>query len=444
LLIAACLCAVASPARAEGTLRARLERAMRSGSTDERLAALRAVVPEGLPEDPLERSRLIDRVGKALTGAGTPEVRIAAARALWRSAEPGGFRPAANAASEDGQPDVAEAAARAMGRCAASGEVKRLLVMCGAAQVRARIVAALALGETADPRGKPALRRVLERDGEPSVRAAAALALGRVAAADDLAFLLRRKELESDVEVEAACVEALEEATGAQSGWNVDAWNRLKAAGKLVRRPAGTETTTPRRPGHSVPAETLTRWTVSYWGIPLDQDGVLFCVDRSASMNFYDRLPDARRELAATVGRLPSSVRFNVTFFNDSMHWWQDRLVQAGPLAKYRLKQALPELEAKRYTDLLGLLKNVFRFEQGLSERPASAGRLKTVFLLTDGLPSKQFITDGEVIRAHVAQWNPGKRVTVHAIGLGMSDEQFLIDLAEANGGKAVFKGRRK
>ncbi|MHC4846709.1 MAG: VWA domain-containing protein, partial [Planctomycetota bacterium] len=181
-----------------------------------------------------------------------------------------------------------------------------------------------------------------------------------------------------------------------------------------------------------------------YWGIPLDQDGVLFCVDRSASMNFYDRLPDARRELAATVGRLPSSVRFNVTFFNDSMHWWQERLVPAGPLAKYRLKQALPELEAKRYTDLLGLLKNVFRFEQGLSERPASAGRLKTVFLLTDGLPSKQFITDGEVIRRHVAGWNPGKRVTIHAIGLGMSDERFLVDLAEANGGKAVFKGRRK
>jgi len=171
LLIAAAA-ATAAPARA-GELRARFERAMRSGSSGERLALLAEMVPERLPADAAERTKLLDRVGKALLSAPTPEVRVAAARVLWAAGDPEGFRPAASASADDPQPDVAEAAARAMGRCAGPAEVKRLLAACGARVVRARIVATLALGETADPRGKPALRVVLQQDGEPSVRAAA-------------------------------------------------------------------------------------------------------------------------------------------------------------------------------------------------------------------------------------------------------------------------------
>ena len=188
--------------------------------------------------------------------------------------------------------------------------------------------------------------------------------------------------------------------------------------------------------------DRLRRWTVTYWGIPVREDGVLFCVDVSASMNFYDRLRDARRELLATAARLPRGVRFGVACFNDSVTCWQTRLVRAGPLAKHLLAAHLETLEAKRYTDLLGTLERVF----GL----AGHGRLAVpepepiaaCFLLTDGLPSKQFVHDPDTIRRVVAAWNPGGRMVIHAVGLGMSDTSLLRGLAADHRGQFVKVGR--
>ncbi|MCI0340072.1 MAG: HEAT repeat domain-containing protein [Planctomycetales bacterium] len=342
--------------------------------------------------------------------------------------------------NREADPEAATAAAEALGACAGAAEVEKLLRGLPHAPPRGRILAAAALGRTADPRGREALRRLLSEDGDPHVRAAAALALGPVADAEDVERLVRRGDLDTDPAARAACAEALEEATGERLGPDPAAWK--KALGERGLRPRSgrrSEDGAPA-PGQSVAADSLERWTVTYWGIPVTGDGTLFCFDLSGSMNYYERLGVAKRELLATISRLRSTVRFGVLFFNEAAWTWQARFVRALPLTKHALVRHLDEVEAKGYTDLLGMFERAF----GLAGRGRLAAeapeRLRTLFLLTDGVPSRQFVRDLGAIRRAVGEWNPGRRVVLHAIGLGNADEPFLRALAEENRGRFVAK----
>ena len=62
--------------------------------------------------------------------------------------------------------------------------------------------------------------------------------------------------------------------------------------------------------------------------------------------------------------------------------------------------------------------------------------------VLTDGTPSRNFVTDLQLIQRRVREWNPGARVQLHTIGLGTSDEAFLQGLADDNRGTFVSKRR--
>jgi hypothetical protein len=64
--------------------------------------------------------------------------------------------------------------------------------------------------------------------------------------------------------------------------------------------------------GSSLPAGTATE----FFGVPAVGKSVVFVLDRSASMGLDGRLERARRELAASLRRLPPSARFQVIAYN--------------------------------------------------------------------------------------------------------------------------------
>ena len=64
---------------------------------------------------------------------------------------------------------------------------------------------------------------------------------------------------------------------------------------------------------------------------------------------------------------------------------------------------------------------------------------LDTIFLLTDGSPTKPdgSLDSTEKILVAVQSWNPLKRVTIHAIAIGKNlNDSFLRQLARENGGE--------
>jgi hypothetical protein len=75
---------------------------------------------------------------------------------------------------------------------------------------------------------------------------------------------------------------------------------------------AGPTTPVTDVPGSPLPAGAAT----AFFGVPAIGKSVVFVLDRSASMGLDGRLDRARRELAASLRRLPPSARFQVIAYN--------------------------------------------------------------------------------------------------------------------------------
>ncbi|MCI0341940.1 MAG: HEAT repeat domain-containing protein [Planctomycetales bacterium] len=433
---------LAAPGAAAQDPAADLGTALRDRSASARAGALERVRPEAAAAS--GGTRLVARIEGAL-GDPAPIVRLAAARALGRIRPPGSAAALRAAVSRERDPEAAEAAARSLGAVAGREDVGALLAALSGGPAPARSLACAALGACrGDPRAGEALRRALSGDGEWAVRASAALALGERAEADALPLLARRLDTDHPA-VRVAAGEALERATGLRLGADAAAWRRAAEEGRLrpgAAPPDPAVPSEPSRPGQSVPVGAGDRWAVTYWGVPVVEAGVVFLLDTSASMNFYGRLRDARRELTATLSALPSAVRVGLLLFNDEARWAAPRLLPATPLAKLALLERVEEAEGKRYTDLLGALERAFG-AAGAGRFPLDPPeRVGALFLLTDGIPSRWFVRDPAAIREAVARWNPGRRTAIHAVGLGEDRTEFLRALAEENRGRYIAPGR--
>ena len=166
----------------------------------------------------------------------------------------------------------------------------------------------------------------------------------------------------------------------------------------------------------------------SFFAIPTQARRIVYVIDHSASMGLNGSLERAKRELAASLEKLPETAFFQVVIYNrraevlalDS----SSDLAPATSQARRRACQLLTDLLAEGGTDYVPALK------RALALRP------EVVFFLTDGdglrLPQIQAIT----------QLNRG-RATIHAIELGnkarASAESSLQILARANRGTYCF-----
>jgi hypothetical protein len=86
----------------------------------------------------------------------------------------------------------------------------------------------------------------------------------------------------------------------------VDSPPGAHASGSPVTQPPVAETPPPLPPGTAC----------EFFGVPAVGTSVVFVLDRSASMGLDGRLERARRELAASLRRLPPSARFQVIAYN--------------------------------------------------------------------------------------------------------------------------------
>jgi len=217
-------------------------------------------------------------------------------------------------------------------------------------------------------------------------------------------------------------VEMLQVITGYRIANDYKTWKHFY----LKHKADGTEFR--REPDPNAEAATL-----SYMGIPIYSDRVVFVLDSSGSMNGV--LPGQRQETRASksvaefvkmLPRLPSSARFNVIFFGSELYDFQQSMV---PVSQMVLAQATEFVEEHTFaggTNLFGGLDRAFG-EDGVEE----------VLLLSDGAPSVGEIVDPLRILARVARWNRwrGNRISTISLGASPKERAFLYRLAMENRG---------
>ncbi len=194
----------------------------------------------------------------------------------------------------------------------------------------------------------------------------------------------------------------------------------------LRHRLDGTPFRREPRPGEEPPR------TLSYMGVPILGERVVFVLDSSSSMN--ERLPErsptrgeqAVHELRLLLPRLPARAAFDVVFFSGLVHsFGEDSLVPRDEEHLARLDRWLEGHDFRGATNL----------DQGLEEALAREG-VEEIVLLTDGEPTAGVTEPGRIL-ARVDGWNRWRNVRINAIALGapVRARRLLARLVQRNDG---------
>jgi hypothetical protein len=162
----------------------------------------------------------------------------------------------------------------------------------------------------------------------------------------------------------------------------------------------------------------------SYFGITATGTRFAFIVDRSGSMNAYNRWPIAINELARAIQGLPDYSYFHIQFFSSAVvqppmqsGWIQARRGNVIPVLRW-----LETVDPSGGTLPREAMQNAF----AMDVRP------DVIYFMTDGIISPSALRAEEV-----AQWNStGKRVVVNTIAFGdEGSEEMLRQIANESGG---------
>lgn len=302
-----------------------------------------------------------------------------------------------------------------------------------------------ARGALADAKEPPACRvaalRALADRGSPFARVEA---LRRLATAEGpllleaIAVLRRRPDLEDvpylvDVLRERSGRSAgeahrlLQDLTGYRLGPDPKLWEYWM----LKHRAEGT-------PFRREPSPADESTTLSYLGVPILGERIVFVLDSSGSMN--EPLPERRdrtrgqeavEELVRLLPRLPASARFDIVFFADgASQFGKSPHGGDGLMARTeeQVQSATGWLRQHRFeggTNLLEGLVLAFGHEA-----------VEEIVLLSDGEPTVGEVSPARILAA-VARWNRWRSVRVSTISLGAPPpaRSFLARLAAQNGG---------
>ena len=183
----------------------------------------------------------------------------------------------------------------------------------------------------------------------------------------------------------------------------------------------------------------------TYHGLELRNRKLVFCLDVSMSMEWNDRIGDARNELLRLLDTLDEGVEFNIITFSGTVRVFSRDGVRPGTAEN--LEKAKRFVRRARIgsdgTNTLGALAAAFADEDA-----------ECVYFLSDGHPTTGPITDGEAILRWVdrAQEDRGLIINTIAYVKGLPPPSYrsrvpprktLIDLmrrlAEDNGGQFVL-----
>lgn len=182
------------------------------------------------------------------------------------------------------------------------------------------------------------------------------------------------------------------------------------------------------------PADEAQGAPLYYYDIPIHARRLIFVLDTSRSMGAggtVSRLEAAKRDLAATIEKLPDDALFGVIAFNTEVVRWQDHLRAATAgnkaLAVAFVRAQRPNGKTATYDAL----------HSALSVDP----NLEAVFLLSDGAPSDGSIVAPDAVLKAVHQENRTRRLKIHTLGAFAGQqagglEEFMKKLAEQNYGQ--------
>lgn len=336
------------------------------------------------------------------------------------------------------------AAGRAVG-----GAAKEVIEELTAAISRARkapeqivLLDAMALaGAAAQVHATPVIKLLASK--EDAVAERAALALAKIAvpeAVGPMITLLSRSTGQMKLRVAAA----LEVLTGEQHGDNIGAWSAWWKAERAGFRSSG------RVLGQGTPSHRQKTNDNYYFGIPqADSKSILYVIDCSGSMRApvkmrggtgdTTRMEACKTELIRGIGKLQPTQKFAIIWYNDLPHYWRDKMLPASKENIEAAQEFVLGLTHASSTNIHDSLELGFGLAgRGVHDRYYGT-ELDTIFLLTDGSPTKPDSSPDstEKILLAVRSWNPLKRITIHAIAIGQNlNEGFLRQLASENGGE--------
>ncbi len=285
----------------------------------------------------------------------------------------------------------------------------------------ARMAAMRGLGDRGSLLAKPeALRRIATASG--GVLLEALDFLKKTPMQEDVRYLVEVLE-NHDGRAAAEAVEMLRTITGYRVGDDPRTWRffmvKHQADGTPFRHAGGRE----QKPDP----------TLSYMGIPILGDRVVFVLDSSGSMDspMAERGDETRgqravTELAALLPRLPKDAKFSILFFDSNVHSFASGLVSKSKKNVTAATEWLQERKFNGGTNLFGGLSEAFEIKD-----------VEEVILLSDGEPSVGEVQDVEKIRAWVQRWNRWRKVRVSTVALSAprGARQFVAKLAQENGG---------
>lgn len=302
-----------------------------------------------------------------------------------------------------------------------------------------------------DPQAQAVLVGAL-KDKDPALRAVALRAIGRLRekwVVDALIEVVGKEKEEESLRVGA--LKRLVALTNQNMGLVGEDWKKWwQLARENFQFPTGEE-----KSFTSVRVRDL-----SYFGIEVASKRIGFLVDISSSMTEMvpvrseaeDRsgktsaaekpgkaakggkqarkIDILKKELVRVLKVLPADAAINIVTFHAAYNAWQKQLV---PLAGRGRAMAIAYVEGLQ----TGTGTNVYdTLEYALRDR-----FVDTIYLLTDGLPTRGKYTNPADILREIGALNRVRGVTIHTIAFG-EPSKLLEDLAAQNGGEYRFVDR--
>ncbi|MCZ6795771.1 MAG: HEAT repeat domain-containing protein [Planctomycetota bacterium] len=131
-----------------------------------------------------------------------------------------------------------------------------------------------------------------------------------------------------------------------------------------------------------------------------------------------------KRELVRVLKKLTPDTFVNILVFDKKYRSWQKALQPLKGRGRDRAVRYVESLNTGRGTNVFDTL------EFALKDK-----RVNTIYLLTDGQPTRGRLTDPEAILKEVEKLNRLRAVTIHCIAFG-EESQLLVELAKAHGGR--------
>jgi hypothetical protein len=105
----------------------------------------------------------------------------------------------------------------------------------------------------------------------------------------------------------------------------------------------------------------------AFFGVPVQARSVVYVIDCSISMGLDDALATAKRELLASIARLPACTRFQVLFYNRDVYELptgdKDGLLPNTPETRQRVRERAGKILAAAGTDHLAVLRVALKLQ---------------------------------------------------------------------------------